>query len=108
MKAQADETDFNRILDSVLSGAKAKRKSAVIAELKLDDLKASKNREADIRKAVEELVSNEETAFLFESAEAKPTGSKVNFPGGTGASGNDAAVLQARAIMGLPTNQSKE
>lgn len=105
MKAKADEADFNRILDGVLSGAKAKRKQAVIAELKLDDLRQSKNREADIKKAVDDLVHGEDTAFLFDSSEPQATGNKVSFPGGTKGNAADVATAQARAVMGLSSEE---
>lgn len=105
-KKQADDIAFNSILDGVLSGAKAKSLKAVKAELDIENLKASKNREADIKKAVDALVEGEDTAFLFGEKESKPTGNKVNFPGGTaGGSSEDLAVQKARAVMGLPTEK---
>ena len=105
-KAKADDIAFNSILDGVLSGANARSMKAVKAELNLDDLKTSKNREADIKKAVQALVEDENTAFLFGEKESKPTGNRVSFPGGTaGGSSEDLEIQKARAVMGLPTDK---
>ncbi len=102
-KAKIDSVEFDKILDSVLLESKAKRKSAVIAELDIETLKASKNRESDIREAVKSLVESEDTAFLFDSSE--PTGEKLNLPAGVKGNSGEADDNTARAVMGLPINK---
>lgn len=98
LNQKLQDADFNRVLSGVLSSLKAKRQSAVKAELDLDTLKQSKNQEADIKAAVEALKNADETAFLFDSEE---TGAKVSYPGSTSGNPDTADLAKARAVMGL-------
>ena len=70
----------------------------------MEALKASKNRDSDIKAAIEALAGAEDSAFIFET---KPAGGPtVNIGAPTGGHGgdNDAAV---RAAMGLPPANNK-
>lgn len=63
MKAQADESAFNNALDIAILGAKGRNVQAVRALLDLDALKGSKDRTADIAKALEDAAKANPWAF---------------------------------------------
>ena len=63
MKAQADESAFNNALDIAILGAKGRNVQAVRALLDLDALKGSKDRTADISKALEDAATANPWAF---------------------------------------------
>lgn len=63
MKAQADESAFNNALDIAILGAKGRNVQAVRALLDLDALKGSKDRTADISKALEDAAKANPWAF---------------------------------------------
>lgn len=56
--------DFEDIVKEVLGGAKAKNNKAVMAMLDIETLKASKNQQADIQKAVEAV--KKENDYMFQ------------------------------------------
>lgn len=108
MQAKLDATEFDKVLDGALTKAGAKRLNAVKAELDLDALRASKNRDTDIAAAVDKLKEAEETAFLFGADDKKPTGAFVD-TSGRASGGNDSEAqtrAAARAVMGLSTPKS--
>ena len=108
MQSKLDGAEFDKVLDSVLAKAGARRASSVRAELDLEALRSSKNRSVDIEEAVNKLKESEDTAFLFGEAEAKPTGAKVDTSGAAtgGTGGEDAKEAAARAVMGLSTTNN--
>lgn len=63
MKAQADESAFNNALDIAILGAKGRNVQAVRALLDLDALKGSKDRTADISKALDDAAKANPWAF---------------------------------------------
>lgn len=100
MQVELENNKFNTKLNSMISEAGAKRTKAIIAELDIDTLKASKNQDADIKTALEALKTSEETSFLFETKQA-PIESGVSFPAGALENADNVQSAQARAIMGL-------
>lgn len=67
--AKLDERDFDAVFRGVTGRAKARNHDVLIAALgkdKVDGLKVSKNREADIEAAVNALRADKEQAYLFE------------------------------------------
>ena len=59
------DRDFNDLLNSVVTSSKARNAKAVIAQLDIESLKASKNQEKDIQKAVDAVKKDND--YLFES-----------------------------------------
>lgn len=94
---QLDDRDFDDELAKAILAAGGKSEKAVRAMLDIDTLKASKNRTADIKTAVE--ACQKDNDYLFGSKE--PINSPVGPTGGnTGGSDPLAAV---RSAMGLPS-----
>lgn len=92
---------FDSALDGAIRDAKGRSVKAVRGMLDLDALKASKDRSADIKAAIEGLVK--ENPWAFETADAKPgTGVTVSTGGehGTGGSaGEEDGVAAAFAAL---------
>lgn len=105
LNAKLDTSAFDSMLDKALSATKSRDNIAVKAHLDMDALKGSKNREADIKEAIEALTKGEKTSYLFE---ATPE-STVNIIGGVKGGGNKekAAEASARAVMGLTPKKSE-
>lgn len=103
LQSKLEGAEFDKLLDDAITKAGGRRTASVRAELKLDELKASKDRSTDIDAAIKALKESDDTSFLFGEPEAKPTGAKVNSSGnaGGGTGGEDAAEATARAVMGL-------
>ena len=109
MQKKIDDTEFDKALDGVISQSGAKRLASVKAELDLQTLRESKNREKDMAEAVKALKDSDDTSFLFGTAEPNPTGNKANTAGGVGGGDDESAqIATARAVMGLPPIESKE
>ena len=102
MQSKLEGAEFDKLLDDAITKAGGRRKASIRAELKLDELKASKDRTNDIDAAIKALKESEDTSFLFGS-DAKPSGARIDSSGrtDTGTDGNDAAMATARAVMGL-------
>lgn len=103
MQTRLDNTEFDKLLDTAITKAGGRRSASIRAELNIDELKASKNRSTDIEEAIKALKEAEDTAFLFASPEAEPTGARVDSSGsaGNGTGGADTKEAAARAVMGL-------
>ena len=84
---QISDRDFNDRLKNVASNYKPRDLEAVMPFLKIEDLKASKNQEADIKAAFENV--KKEKGYLFDD------GSKPIFTGATGGAGNGTPFLGA-------------
>lgn len=107
MQSKLEGAEFDKLLDDAITKAGGRRTASIRAELKLDELKASKDRTNDIDAAIKALKESEDTSFLFGS-DAKPSGARIDSSGrtDTGTDGNDAAMATARAVMGLkPTGK---
>lgn len=96
-KQQLADMGFQSLLDTALSGSKARNAKAVTALLDVETLKASKNQSEDIQTAIAKC--REENAFLFASDE--PIQNPVHDTGGTPKTGNPMSAI--RAAMGLKT-----
>lgn len=93
---QLADRDFDDMLNTAITGSKAKNVKAVRALLDLEAIKASKNQSADIEAALKKV--KEENDYLFTSDEPIDNGQFVGKSGsGSGGSSDDAL----RAIMGL-------
>ena len=91
--------EFDGALKDAITAARGRSVKAVRAMLDIDTLRTSKNRDADIRAALEGL--KKDSGYLFEPAEVPPP-----FAAGTGTGGSYGAAsgLNAiRAAAGLTT-----
>lgn len=98
-QGKLDERDFNAALRTAAVTAKARNESAVIAVLgpdKITALKASKNREQDIKAAFDTLKADKENAYLF-NADTQP-GRAVGPTPGPAKSADD---MKSKANEGL-------
>ena len=68
---------FDHSLEAAITGAKGKNAKAIRALLDVDTLKSSKNQEADIKAALEDL--KKDSGYLFDDGKAPPP-----YSGGTG------------------------
>lgn len=105
MQSKLEGAEFDKLLDDAIAKAGGRRTASIRAELKLDELRASKDRSSDIEAAINALKEAEDTSFLFGS-NANPTGAKLDSSGNAsgGVGGTDEAMATARAVMGLGTN----
>lgn len=92
------DMEFGSVLDSAISGSKAKNSKAVKALLDLEKLKASKNQTEDIKTALEELKKSD--SYLFGSDE--PVLNPIGDTSGNNNSGGVSSLAAVRAAMGLP------
>ncbi len=94
--AELADRDFNALLDGAINAKHGRSIKAVKALLDMDTLKASKNQEADITAALDQLAKD--SGYLFDDGSTPPP-----YAGGTGTKpapgGQDAAL---RAAFGLP------
>lgn len=102
MQSKLEGAEFDKLLDDAITKAGGRRTASIRAELKLDDLKASKDRSNDIDAAIKALKESDDTSFLF-SSDGKLPGARIDSSGnaGGGTGGDDAATATARAVMGL-------
>lgn len=106
-KQKADYEDkiadmqFHSIVDAAISTAGGRSAKAVKAMLDMDTLKASKDQTTDINAAIE--ACKKENSYLF--GDNEPINHPVGGTGG-GTGGNDDMAAM-RAVMGLPTENSK-
>lgn len=98
-QARLQTLEFDGALKDAIRTAGGRSAAAIMGELgqeKLDALRASKNREADIKAALEGLKRDSE--YLFDTGETPPP-----YAAGTGTGGRPDAGLDAiRAAAGLP------
>lgn len=62
-----ENAELDEAISNAIKTAKGKNAKAIIAQLDMDSIKASKNRDKDIADALKALSESEETAFLFET-----------------------------------------
>lgn len=84
-KNKIAEMEFKHSLEGAITAKKGRNAKAIIANLDVEALKKSKNREADINTALDELAK--ESSYLFESNETPPpysngAGTDPNAPSG--------------------------
>lgn len=81
-RKEAEEREFNAVLDGAITEAKGKNAKAIMALLDLDKLRGSKNQEKDIKAALDAMRT--ESGYLFDDNGGAPhfTGPKGNNGGG--------------------------
>ena len=80
-KAELADRDFRQQLETAITAAKGKNAKAITALLDVDALKASENRDADIKAALEGL--QKDSGYLFDTEGTPPP-----YAPGAGAGGN--------------------
>lgn len=95
-QAKLQDLEFDSALKDAITAARGRSVKAIRAELDVDALRASKNREGDIKNALETL--KKDSGYLFESEETPPP-----YATGTGTGGRPSGGMDAiRAAAGLP------
>ena len=103
---RAADLEFGQLIDTALRDKGARNLKAAKALMDMDTLKASNNRDSDIKAAIEALASAEDSAFIFEAAPPTTGGrTRVTIGAPTGGGSGDEGVAKMRAAMGLPTKQ---
>lgn len=95
------DMEFNSVLDGAISESGARNSKAVKALLDLENLKTSKNQADDIKKALEQVKS--ENGYMFGSGEPfeNPVGATETGNSSTGSN----PLASMRAAMGLPAEK---
>lgn len=104
MQAQADESAFNNALDIAILGAKGRNVQAVRALLDLDALKGSKDRTADISKALDDAAKANPWAFGEDGAAGVAvvsTGAEHGAPPANESNGVEAAFKSLNPELNL-------
>ena len=104
--AKIAERDFTDKLTKTITAKRGKDSRAILPFLDLETLRSSKNQDADIDAAVEEVKRSND--YLFESDE--PIKNPTHKTGGSGNGGGDQAARRAaaRRAMGLPPEERNE
>ena len=89
---EAEERDFNEALSAAISEAKGRNAKAIMANLDLEKLRGSKNRDKDIKTALDSLRT--ESGYLFEDNGGRP---HFSAPGSNG--GNPGGAITKKDIM---------
>ena len=101
------DRDFQDNVKGVIAKYKGKNEKAIMALLDVDTLKASKNQNEDLEKAVKALTEADDSKMLFGEAEAQVTGRGNPIGTFTNGGGGDVPTAQMRSIMGLPPLNTK-
>lgn len=91
---EAEERDFNEALSAAISEAKGRNAKAIMANLDLEKLRGSKNRDKDIKAALDSLRT--ESGYLFED-----NGGKARFTTTSGNGGNPGGATKKWSEMTL-------
>lgn len=100
-KIKADEearekAELDEAIDAAIKTAKGRNAKAIIAQLDMNAIKASKNRDKDIADAIKALSESTETAFLFET---DPENSRAKFTAPQ--TGSTGATVTKESIMAI-------
>lgn len=101
------DRDFQDSVKGMIAKYKGKNEKAIMALLDVDTLKASKNQNEDLEKAVKALTEADDSKMLFGEAEAQVTGRGNPIGTFTNGGGGDTPTAQMRSIMGLPPLNTK-
>lgn len=93
-KAKLADMEFSAVLDSAISSSGAKNAKAVKALLDVDKLRASTNRDADIKSALEACKAGNDYLFTSDEPVKNPVAP-------TGSPNNADPLAAVRAAMGL-------
>lgn len=88
-KREAEEREFNSVLESAITDAKGKNAKAIMALLDMDKLRSSRNQEKDIKAALDAMRT--ESGYLFEDNGGDP---KFTDPKGNGGNGGGTTTLK--------------
>lgn len=103
---RAADLEFGQTIENALREKGARNIKAAKALMDIEALKASKNRDSDIKAAIEALAGAEDSAFIFETKPAGGPTVNIGAPtGGGGGVDKDTAAL--RAAAGLPPLNNK-
>ena len=83
-QGKLDALAFDTKVKDAIAAAKGKNAKAITALLDMDNLRSSKNQDADLKAALEALQKAEDSGFLFGDDQGAPP----PFAGGTGTGGN--------------------
>lgn len=97
--ARAESLAFDSLIDGALRDSGARNLKAARALLDMDALKASKNRDTDVKAAIDGIKAAADTAFLFGAA---PTGDTKNVGAGTGTTPPTMSGVEAQFMARNP------
>lgn len=106
-QAQIADRDFQDNVKGVIAKYKGRNEKAIKALLDMDNLKASKNQNEDLEKAVKALTEAEDSKMLFGEIEPEVIG-RGDPIGVVRKTGNQDSDAQMRAVMGLPPVQEQK
>lgn len=89
---EAEERDFNEALSAAISEAKGRNAKEIMVNLDLEKLRGSKNRDKDIKNALDALRT--ESGYLFED-----NGGKARFTQPSGNGGTTGGTITKKDIM---------
>jgi DNA repair exonuclease SbcCD ATPase subunit len=101
-KSKIADRDFDDLVGKAITKYKGVNAKAIKALLDIEALKGSKNQEADVDKAIDELTKADDSKMLFGS---DPVGT-TNPIGKVGGGSSSDGMASMRAIMGLPPENS--
>lgn len=101
-KRETEEREFNEGLSAAITEAKGKNAKAIMALLDLEKLRGSKNRDKDIKAALDSLRTD--SGYLFDDNGGDP---KFTAPSGTGNKGGVATVKDIMSIKDPAERQAK-
>lgn len=86
-RREAEDREFNSVLETAISDAKGKNAKAIMALLDIEKLRSSKNRDKDIKSALDDM--RKESGYLFED-----NGGNPYFAAPTGNPGGGATTVK--------------
>ena len=100
---EADAREFNDLLTAAIGEAKGKNAKSIIANLDVDSLKSSKNRDKDIKAAIAKV--KESDGYLFDADDGGTPPAKFTGPMKDG--GNGGGKLTREEIMAIPDRAAR-
>ena len=100
---EADAREFNDLLTAAIGEAKGKNAKSIIANLPIDELKSSKNRDKDIKAAIAKV--KEDCDYLFDADDGGTPPAKFTGPRKDG--GNGGGKLTREEIMAIPDRAAR-
>lgn len=100
---EADAREFNDLLTAAIGEAKGKNAKSIIANLPIDELKSSKNRDKDIKAAIAKV--KEDCDYLFDADDGGTPPAKFTGPRKDG--GKGGGKLTREEIMAIPDRAAR-
>jgi hypothetical protein len=101
---EADAREFNDLLTAAIGEAKGKNAKSIIANLPIDELKSSKNRDKDIKAAIAKV--KEDCDYLFDADDGGGT-PPAKFTGPRKDGGNGGGKMTREEIMAIPDRAAR-